>query len=201
MAVTGVTIALGVALSAWWADKSATSLSHNGRINATQWAATKLRGLIWRNTATESGESASVESRSRADIPEQASDEVVGSGPNSPTAVKAGRIHNYVRSVAGEIKLRYPIDTLTMCTADKLSVQAAVRECFKRDNLRMCDQIRYMGLIVTMVFTPSLEEIRDRRDLQSRARADLIAQFEAGTRDHWLDALLHSERRVGFARH
>ncbi len=201
MALTATAIALGVTLSAWWFDKSTTTLGHGGSRSATEWCSDRLRERFFPRARVETDESQNVTERLEAALPDAANSTLDSNWGGSETSVRSTKVPNYVRFIAGEIKLRYPYATLEMSTADLLSVQAAIRECFKRDKLRVCDQIRYMGLITTMVFTPSQEEVRDQRDLQSRARYDQISQFNAGTRDHWLDSLFGNERRARFTRH
>lgn len=200
MALTATAIAVGVALSAWWADKATTSLGHSRGISASTWFSRRLSERVLPNSRLETTESDNVETRLHADLSPAASDELGTSWGGSDCAVRKDRVPNYVRHIAGELKLRYPYAALTNSTADLLSVQAAIRECFRRDNLRMCDQIKYMGMIVTMMFTPSAEEIQTHEDLQSLARAKLVQRYTAGTRDHWMDTLLGTERRFHFAR-
>lgn len=197
MALTGVAIAVGSAVALWWAEKSSS------KVRGTQSIADYFRSrnvARWSSRRYETTESSTAVGCATASVSASVDEDLSAAG-TVPRSVRNDRVPAYVRRVVGELKLRYPYDTLQMSVADKLSVQAAVRDIFRRDNLRLKDQIAVMGVIVAMVFTPSDEEIESQSILQSREVALRKTQFSASTRDHWLDTLLGRERRVGFARH
>jgi len=135
-----------------------------------------------------------------ADLPGEAADVLSPQWGGSVNTVAGANTPRYARLIAAEIKLRFPYSTLERTSADLLSVQAAARELFKRDNLRTRDQVRFMPLITALVFTPSEEEILLQTYLQSRDHEDTVRRYQAKTDDHFLDALLGNSRRAQFVR-
>lgn len=106
--------------------------------------------------------------------------------------VETANLPGYARSVAAEVKLRYPFIAVKRTVADYLAVQQAVVRMMEGHGLRKSHIAKYAPLVTAVVFAPSKEEVLAKRLLQTRAVHDQERKHQAETMDWWFQGFLPS---------